>query len=54
MNPRLVEIVKTFEIENSDLLLRVDQVPHMLGDEKMDTMPGILTMKVFCFKNGIR
>ena len=35
LDPRLVEIVKTFEEENPGVPMRVDHAPLMLGDEKM-------------------
>ena len=35
LDPRLVDIVKTFEKENPVVPMRVDHAPLMLGDEKM-------------------
>ena len=35
LDPRLVDIVKTFEKENPEVPMRVDHAPLMLGDEKM-------------------
>ena len=35
LDPRLVEIVRTFEAERPDVPMRVDHAPLMLGDEKM-------------------
>lgn len=35
LDPRLVEVVKTFEKENPGVPMRVDHAPLMLGDEKM-------------------
>ena len=35
LDPRLVDIVKTFEKENLGVPMRVDHAPLMLGDEKM-------------------
>ena len=35
LDPRLVEIVRTFETERPDVPMRVDHAPLMLGDEKM-------------------
>ena len=35
LDPRLVDIVRTFEKENPDVPMRVDHAPLMLGDEKM-------------------
>lgn len=35
LDPRLVDIVRTFEMENPDVPMRVDHAPLMLGDEKM-------------------
>lgn len=35
LDPRLIEVVETFERENSDVPMRVDHAPLMLGDEKM-------------------
>ena len=35
LDPRLVDIIKTFEKENPEVPMRVDHAPLMLGDEKM-------------------
>lgn len=35
LDPRLVEIIRTFEKENPGVPMRVDHAPLMLGDEKM-------------------
>lgn len=35
LDPRLIDIVATFEKENPDVPMRVDHAPLMLGDEKM-------------------
>ena len=35
LDPRLIEIVRTFEKENPGVPMRVDHAPLMLGDEKM-------------------
>ena len=35
LDPRLIEVVETFERENPDVPMRVDHAPLMLGDEKM-------------------
>ena len=35
LDPRLVDIVRTFEKENPEVPMRVDHAPLMLGDEKM-------------------
>ncbi|MDE6417118.1 MAG: mannonate dehydratase [Duncaniella sp.] len=35
LDPRLIEVVRTFERERPDVPMRVDHAPLMLGDEKM-------------------
>lgn len=35
LDPRLIDVVRTFERENPSLPMRVDHAPLMLGDEKM-------------------
>ena len=35
LDPRLIEVIETFERENPDVPMRVDHAPLMLGDEKM-------------------
>ena len=35
LDPRLIDIIATFEKENPDVPMRVDHAPLMLGDEKM-------------------
>ena len=40
LDPRLIEIIKTFEKENPRIPMRVDHAPLMLGDEKLGYNPG--------------
>ena len=35
LDPRLIEIITTFEKENPDVPMRVDHAPLMLGDREM-------------------
>ena len=35
LDPRLIDVVRTFETQNPDIPMRVDHAPLMLGDEKM-------------------
>lgn len=35
LDPRLIDVVRTFEIENPEVPMRVDHAPLMLGDETM-------------------
>lgn len=35
LDPRLIEVVRTFETERPDVPMRVDHAPLMLGDDKM-------------------
>lgn len=40
LDPRLIEVVRTFETERPEVPMRVDHAPLMLGDEKMEYNAG--------------
>ena len=40
LDPRLIDVIKTFEEINPDVPMRVDHAPLMLGDEKLGYNPG--------------